>query len=173
MEKRTKAKRKNLQQLRLRRSFNPRQLDWLMESTSLTERMSQESKKDFSVKRLPTYPAHSLPKVLRRQVILCYKGRPWVYAESTLRRAELGWRQHYLNLLGNRSIGTLVIQKYRLKKTLFRVEPVVSGSALMRRLQLATGASEPQLWSRYAEYQWGRHVLEVKEVFLPASKMLG
>lgn len=173
MKKRTTAKRKDLKQKQIRRSLNAEQQDWLIESLSLTERMSQESEKDFKVKCLPFISLHKRHQELQRRVILCYKGTPWVYAESTLKRQGLGWRQHYMNLLGNRSIGTFVIRKFRLEKVAFRVELLASNTAMMRRLQSATDTQVSVLWSRYSEYHWGKHVLVVKEVFLPASKMLG
>lgn len=173
MQKRTQAFRKNLQTTKIKRSLTAYQRDWLIDTQSLTEKMSQESDKDFSVQCLKPWQNSQRQKQLQRRVILFYKGKPWVYAESSLARRGLGWRQHYLRLLGERSIGTRVIQKFRLPKRVFRPEMLDSNTAIMKRLQAATGEQTKCLWSRHAEYHWGKHILTVKEVFLPSSKMLG
>jgi chorismate lyase len=149
---------------------------WLLDRRSLTRRLQQHSKNQFSVTvlnqcwerprldeaRALDIPPHQLALV--REVILHGRGQPWVYARSVLPQRVLNGPLRFLRKLGNKPLGALLFSNPAIKR-----EPVVLQRYAQSQLPPSLQQPEQQpLWGRYSIFRYGKNGILVSEIFLPA-----
>jgi chorismate--pyruvate lyase len=150
---------------------------WLRDRTSLTRRLQQLSRQQFSVTVLRQrwekpqqqeaqalqIPPHEIALV--REVILYGQHTPWVYARSVLPQRTLNGSLRFLRQLDNRPLGALLFSQ----RDIQRDKPIVqryNKHCLPTALQ--TDNTPAWLWGRSSIFRHHQHGLLVSEVFLPA-----
>lgn len=149
---------------------------WLLDRRSLTRRLQQHSKNQFSVTVLSQrwqrprlneaqaldIPPHQLALV--REVILYGGDQPWVYARSVLPQQALNGRFRFLRKLGNKPLGALLFSDPAIQRG-----PVVLQRYPQSQLPVALQqVAQPPLWGRYSIFRYGDNGILVSEIFLPA-----
>lgn len=150
-------------------------LPWLLHPGSLTAALKHHSNGEFSVQilnqgwqqpRLDERRALNLRDkslALVREVLLCGRGQPWVYARSILPERSLAGKHRHLRSLDNRPLGELLFSRADMKR----------GPIVLNRLarnpqcpldQLAGMA--PRAWGRRSTFWLGDKPLLVAETFL-------
>ncbi|MFW1678631.1 chorismate--pyruvate lyase family protein [Pontibacter sp. JAM-7] len=137
---------------------------WLMDSSSLTQRLVRLSQGDFEVRVIrqqwgrPTRSEaqalgmRSRQVALIREVQLLGQGQPWVYARSLIPAKTLTGAQRRLRHLGNRSLGSL----------LFSTPGMRRGPLQICRIPM----DDSPLWARRSVFYLQEKPLLVCEVFL-------
>lgn len=147
---------------------------WLLDESSLTERLVRKSLGEFRVERLSQgwcKPLLSetrllgLPpgqRALVREVVLRCFDEPWVYARSVIPAATLSGRLRRLRRLQNESLGALLFRHPRLQRDAFEVALLPPGSGYIHPA-FRQGAPA---WARRSRFLLHGHSLLVSEVFL-------
>lgn len=153
---------------------------WLLDRGSLTRRLQEHSRGDFSVTvlrqswgkpRRDEAMALGIPfrqHALIREVVLSGQGQPWVFARSVIPLQALHGKRRFLGTLGNRPLGELLFRNPHIQRG-----PIFLASwprALLPctlQEQLPGLTAPTALWARYSLFQHGTASLLVSEVFLP------
>lgn len=155
----------------------PRELaPWLMDQGSLTARLQAHSDGQFAVTLLRQGwgPARTSElrlldcrpgeKILVREVILCGRGQPWVFARSLVPYTSLTGRLKALRKLDNRPLGALLFQDPGMTR-----DPLALASIEPKHQYVDAGYQPDQpLWGRRSLFYLDGQPLMVSEVFLPA-----
>lgn len=147
---------------------------WLLDESSLTERLVRASGGDFRVERLSQRwrrPHLSESKLLGlpqgqwalvREVALRCHGQAWVYARSVIPAATLTGRLRRLRRLQNQSLGALLFQHPQLRRDAFEIARLPANSRYVHPgLRQDTPA-----WARRSCFTLYGHSILVSEVFL-------
>ncbi len=147
---------------------------WLLDETSLTERLLRKTGGEFQVQRLSqgwSRPQLSESRLLGlppsqwalvREVVLRCFDQPWVYARSIIPAATLSGELRRLRQLQNDSLGALLFRHPELTRKAFQVTRLAAGSRYIHR----DFRQEQPAWARRSRFVLrGRSVL-VSEVFL-------
>ncbi len=141
---------------------------WLLDKGSLTERLIAASDRNFhvevawqgwskpSLSESRALNIHPRQQVLIREVRLCGRGHPWVYARSIIPASTLNGPQRVLKSLGSRPLGALLFKDPTMKR----------GPIETTRLPLRE--NNRQVWARRSVFQLRGKPLLVTEVFLPS-----
>ncbi|MDJ0877112.1 MAG: chorismate lyase [Halieaceae bacterium] len=147
---------------------------WLLDDTSLTERLLRKTGGDFRVQRLSQgwcRPQLSESRLLElsagqwalvREVVLRCFDQPWVYARSVIPAATLSGELRRLRQLQNDSLGALLFRHPELSREAFEIAQLPAGSHYIHR----DFRQDSPAWARRSRFVLhGRSVL-VSEVFL-------
>lgn len=156
----------------LQPSPSPLVLDWLFNPDSLTTRLTRQADGAFSVR--PLFEGwQSLRddecEVLGiapgsegwvRDVYLCGRGQPWVFARSVASRQALLEDGFPLDQLGERSLGLWLFNDNSFARGEFSVTHYPEN-------YLPEAARTPDLWARRSSFTRGALAVLVAEIFLP------
>ena len=149
--------------------------DWLADNGSLTARLVSLSQGQFAVKVLRQ--ALGIPSLnerqalgmsrpqqaLIREVILCGKGTPWVFARSILPLSSLTGSLRHLRQQGSRPLGAFLFSQPHLVRSAIAVARISRDHAYMPAELCGMG----HLWGRRSVFYLHAKPLLVSEVFLP------
>ncbi len=147
---------------------------WLLDESSLTERLIRKTDGQFRVERLSQgwrrpQPSESellgLPHgqwALVREVALQCFDEPWVYARSVIPAATLSGRLRRLRRLQNESLGALLFQHPQLRREAFEITRLPPGSSYIH----PSLRQESPAWARRSRFVLYGHAILVSEVFL-------
>ena len=156
-------------------------LPWLVDPGSLTERMRRFCGTDFRLtflgqnySRPLTSEARTLalpPRryALIRQVLLCCRGTPWIFARSVLPFPALRGSNRRIARLGKRPLGDILFSSSDLRRGAINISPLPADS-LMRKICARALSRDPVgAWLRESLFQIHNEPLLVSEVFLPET----
>jgi chorismate--pyruvate lyase len=147
---------------------------WLLDESSLTERLIRKSGGAFCVERLSQRwrrPLLSETRLLGlprgewamvREVVLRCFDEPWVYARSVMPVATLSGPLRRLRRLQNESLGALLFEQPGLRRDAFEVARLAADSDYIHP---AFRQPEPA-WARRSRFLLYGHSILVSEVFL-------
>lgn len=150
--------------------MTPSQRDWLLDESSLTDRLRRASGGDFRVELLRQCWARPRPdesrrlavdpaqRALVREVLLVCGGVPWVYARSVLPATSLTGPLYFLRRFGARSLGAELFRFPGLRRDGFELTRCA-----------ATHDTGP-LWGRRSVFILDDRRLLVSEFFLPTFR---
>lgn len=169
--------------------------EWLLDSTSLTQRLIKASKHHFSVQVLrqqwgnATLSEYDLlgssPRLrcLIREVLLLGHEQPWVYARSVIPVSSLTGELRHLRHLDNRPLGQLLFNTPGMQRSPFQIARISTSDLPLyatSQLNLKEEGEEeregedkknkPILWGRRSRFVIYNKPILVGEVFLPAFK---
>jgi len=157
--------------------------EWLLDSTSLTQRLIKTSQQNFSVQVLrqqwgnATLSEYDLlgssPRLrcLIREVLLLGHKQPWVYARSVIPVSSLTGELRHLRHLDNRPLGQLLFNTPGMQRSPFQIARIPTTSLpLYATSQIDVNKENPILWGRRSRFVIYNKPLLVGEVFLPAFK---
>jgi chorismate--pyruvate lyase len=149
--------------------------DWLQDSSSLTARLLQLSQGEFAVKivrqviGIPTLNERKTLRMRRpvrsliREVILCGRGKPWVFARSVLPLTSLTGSLRHLRQQDTRPLGAFLFSQPQLVRSTIEVAQIPPDHAYVP----ARLYGKQSLWGRRSVFYLKAKPLLVSEVFLP------
>jgi len=164
----------------VRWQLNVWEKNWLLDSGSLTQRLTQASGGEFRVEILrqailPTYSSEAIvlgiphrQQALVREVILLGRNTPWVFARSVIPLSTLTGRLRSLSKLDNRPLGALLFQDPNLQRSAMEVARI---NLQHRYLPPRLKATHPDCWGRRSRFLLDNKPLLVSEVFLDPSEL--
>ncbi len=156
---------------------------WLLDSSSLTQRLQQSCSGEFRVRVLEQGWRRPLENERRslgmrrgalawvRQVHLLCDGRPWVFARTVIPAATLHGGQRRLARLGTRPLGAMLFADRSVRRSAMEIAAIAPGSPLHRTA--LGGRRRTQIWGRRSLFFFGARPLLVSEIFLPALQGRG
>jgi len=162
-------------------------LDWLLTSSSLTERLRHHSE-TFRVQVISHHwrqPFFSERVELNikprewasiREVLLICNGEPWVYARTVIPRNTLTGRHKKLLRLGTKPLGQFLFDDPTMKRSPFQLALIspchYQYQQIMHHSKLVTGFTDkipPQsfCWGRRSRFYLSGKPLLVSEIFTP------
>ena len=147
---------------------------WLLDESSLTERLIRKSRGEFRVERLSQSWCKPLlsearllglpqgQRAMVREVVLRCFDEPWVYARSVIPAATLTGRLRRLRRLQNESLGALLFKHPRLQRDAFEVASLPAHSRYIH----PSFRQDTPAWARRSRFLLHGHSLLVSEVFL-------
>lgn len=153
-------------------------MSWLMDESSLTERLIASSSEPFSVKVLKqkwVKPSRSerlllslgaRKKVLLRQVALYCGDKPVVFANSLIPVATLKGEHKRLACLKNQSLGKYLFSKTYLRRSTLQWSSITQSSPLYPMIA-EQYALPDRVWGRRSLFHLKTKKLLVCEYFLP------
>ncbi|WP_410498887.1 chorismate--pyruvate lyase family protein [Chitinibacter sp. S2-10] len=156
---------------------SPRQLHaWLSERGSLTRRLMTHFP-DFSVQVLHegfcrahlderTILQIGSEHVATREVLLCAKGKPLVFAHSITARASLKRGFHLLGRIGSRPLGAVLFADPKIRRSHLAFCKIDRRHPLWQKAVAVSGIQPPTLWARRSVFYAGQNQLLITEVFL-------
>ena len=161
------------------RSPPARLLPWIEDPGSLTERMRKVCGADFRLELLrqqyarPLKPeafALALPPrryALVREVLLCRRGTPWIFARSVLPLPTLQGANRRIAHLGIRPLGDILFSSSDLLRGEIKISPLHADLPLFGICANALGREPVGSWLRQSLFRIHKEPLLVSEVFLP------
>lgn len=167
----------------VRRHLPAEQLENLLDTGSLTQRLLRASDGDFAVERIveawqrPNFSERrrlglaDREYAFLREVALVCKGEVWVIARSIIPRRSLVGSCKHLSSLGNRPLGATLFKDPTLSRTLFEV-------CQLQVRQLpdfsweTPKAADVCFWGRRSVFKLRGQELLVCEIFLPECPVL-
>lgn len=149
---------------------------WLRDSGSLTARLIAYSGGQFKVqvvRQIIGLPNHNECQALGmkqpalaliREVILCGKGAPWVFARSILPLASLTGSLRHLRKQNTRPLGAYLFRQPELIRSAIAVTQISRDHAYVPTALMGNDL----LWGRRSVFYLQQKPLLVSEVFLPA-----
>ena len=164
--------------------FNTHQLpsqvaDYLLDSASLTARLTAASKGDFRVQLLQqgmVKPRMEEARLLNldrqqwawvREVILYCHGQPWVYARSVVPLSSLKGRLGFLRQLRHSALGTLLFKDPQLSRSDFEICSMETKDFIINGFIMDAGT----VYGRRSVFHLYRKPILVAEHFLPACQL--
>ena len=157
--------------------------EWLLDSSSLTQRLIKASNHRFSVQvlsqqwgnaTLSEYNLLGSPPRLRcliREVLLLGHQQPWVYARSVIPVSSLTGELRHLRHLDNRPLGQLLFNTQGMQRSPFQIARLTTSDLpLHASSRLRLDKESPILWGRRSRFVIYNKPLLVSEVFLPTFK---
>ncbi len=149
---------------------------WLLDTGSLTAHLQRVSAGQFHVEVLSQRWA--LPRLserrllgmgdrdwgLIREVVLCCRNEPWVFARSVLPATSLVGRLARLRHLDNRPLGHLLFTDRSMSRDPYEICQLPAASL---PVGISPG-SEVMLWGRRSRFLLSQRPIMVSEIFLPA-----
>jgi chorismate--pyruvate lyase len=149
---------------------------WLLDTGSLTAHLRRVSEGHFHVEvlsqswQLPRLSERRLLNMgdrewgLVREVLLCCRNEPWVFARSVMPATSLVGRLARLRHLDNRPLGHLLFTDPMMSR-----DPYEICQLPVADLSLGISPdSEKLLWGRRSRFLLSQHPIMVSEIFLPA-----
>ncbi len=154
-------------------------LPWLLDASSLTQRLIAACGGVFRVRVLSLGWARPLPDEYRRlglpvgrlalvrEVQLLCNEQAWVYARTVIPRTTLSGRHRRLAHLGARPLGAALFADPTMQRDAVEIAHSLAGSALFAlAIQGLTSVPE-QVWGRRSVFRVAGKPLLVSEIFLP------
>lgn len=150
--------------------------DWLLDRGSLTARLLAKSTGQFRVeivRQVIGLPSRDECQALGmkrpalaliREVILCGRGEPWVFARSLLPLHSLTGRLRHLRKQGNRPLGAFLFSQPQLARSAIAVARISRDHGYVPDALVG----DHLLWGRRSVFYLQQKPLLVSEVFLPA-----
>lgn len=145
--------------------------DWLLDRGSLTDRLLARSAGDFHVELIGQRRGTAKPDearalglglrqaVIIREVILCGRNEPWVFARSILPEKSLSHSLRHLKRLGSKPLGAVLFADPHMHRGPIEVARI-NAPELPARIACDT-------WGRRSVFYLQKQPLLVSEVFLP------
>jgi chorismate lyase len=158
----------------------PEQLrSWLLNETSITQRLRALCVKQFQVKVLTQrwqYPlldeAPLLDIPLRqyarvREVYLCCEDQPWIFGRTVIPASTLRGKYRYLMGLGNRPLGSVLFSHHSVRRCDLQLAYLRPKAPLYHLATSILDKTPPLLSARRSMFYLDDKPLLVTEVFLP------
>lgn len=161
------------------RSPPPALLPWIEDPGSLTERMRKVCGSDFRLELLRQQHARPLKSevlalalpsrryALVREVLLCRRGTPWIFARSVLPLPTLRGANRRIARLGVRPLGDVLFSSSDLYRGEIKISPLDVHPSLFGICANALGREPAGSWLRQSLFRINKEPLLVSEVFLP------
>ena len=165
--------------------------DWLLEPASLTQRLIAlgqgfHVQQIFQGKRKANFDEANVlginprDEVFLREVLLFCGHQPVVFAHSITAMASLRHSWKSLQGLGNQSLGNMLFNNPKVRRTAFQFKKLNPHHPLMRRmnqiqkLRQALDSPRQSVWARRSQFfmQEQSSAIMVTEVFLPSLSKL-
>jgi chorismate--pyruvate lyase len=153
--------------------------DWLLNTDSLTQRISQSCPGCFRVRVLDqawdvpcrderlvlSIPARQTAII--RQVQLLCDGIPWVYARSVIPVSTLSGPQRRLAFLGNRPLGAYLFADPSMQRGPVELACITRRHVMYQQATTGLAIKPEGIWGRRSVFRVGGKPLLVCEMFLP------
>jgi len=161
------------------RDLPSRLRSWLLNETSMTQRLRALCVEQFQVKVLTQrwqYPlldeAQLLDIPLRqyarvREVYLCCQHQPWIFGRTVIPASTLRGKYRYLTGLGNRPLGSVLFSHHSQRRCDLQVTSLRPKEPLYTLATSILGKTPPLLCARRSMFYLEEKPLLVTEVFLP------
>jgi chorismate--pyruvate lyase len=162
-----------------RAGIPPKYLPWLLDRSSLTERLIARCRDGFHVRLLSQTRARPLrteaavlgmrpgTRAVVRQVQLICGETPWVYARTVIPPRTLARQSHRFARLGGRSLGAMLFADPSLERGDIEVACLTPAETLYRSAMRTLLDPPPAIWGRRSLFRLGGKPLLVCEFFLP------
>ena len=153
---------------------------WLLDRSSLTERVIEHCRGGFRVRLLSQERARPLrseaaalgirpgTRAVVRQVQLMCGDTPWVYARTIIPPRTLARRAHRFTRLGARSLGAMLFADPSTERGEMEVTCLTPGDALFHFVARNLGDWPSAIWGRRSLFHLSGKPLLVCEFFMPA-----
>jgi len=155
------------------------QLDWLLDSSSLTRRLQQVCKGQLRV--IPVRQHWHMPQLNEAQALgirpreLCFirevhlwcESRPWVYARTVIPVSTLTGNQRRLTRLGKKSLGAVLFADPGMQRSHIEIARLKVGQILFEAAVLPLAERPEEVWGRRSVFSLDKKPLLVSEIFLP------
>ena len=163
----------------VRSRIDPNFVSWLLDTSSLTERLMNYCPGGFSVKVL--HQAWELPMMneakrlnipsrtyaLVRQVHLLCNDHPVVYARTIIPSQSLRGKQRRLSRLGQKPLGAVLFADKSMQRTEMELAYITPVQAPYREATLYLPEASLPIWGRRSVFYLQHQPLLVSEIFLP------
>ncbi len=155
------------------------QLDWLLDSSSLTRRLQQTCCGQFRVvpvnqqwQRPQLNEAQALgirphERCFIREVHLMCDDRPRVFARTVIPVSTLTGNRRRLSRLGKKSLGAVLFADPSMQRSYIEVARLETGQALFEAAVAPLSEKPSEIWGRRSAFFLGGKPLLVSEIFLP------
>ena len=152
---------------------------WLLDRSSLTERVIERCRGGFRVRLLDqrrTRPLRNETEALGmrngtravvRQVQLMCGDRPWVYARTIIPPPTLARKSHRFTVLGARSLGAMLFADPSMERGEVEVARLTPSDPLYHIVMRDLREAPETIWGRRSLFRLGGKPLLVCEFFLP------
>ena len=165
---------------RVRRATVPARVwPWLINGSSLTQRLMAVCDQPFSVRVLSqawqrpyademhALDQRSLGSAWVRQVQLRSGDRPWVFARTVIPRASLIGPNRRLTRLGSRPLGAALFADPTLERCAVEIARLVPGNELFQLAVQGISTIPTEIWGRRSVFRVHGQPVLVSEIFLP------
>lgn len=154
-------------------------LPWIEDPGSLTERMRTVCGAEFRLALLGQKHSRPLTSEARalalpprryalvREVLLCRRATPWIFARSVLPLPTLRGPNRRIAHLGKRPLGDILFASSDLYRGAIKISPLRADPPLYGICARALGREPAGSWLRRSLFQIHKEPLLVSEVFLP------
>lgn len=154
-------------------------LSWLLDATSLTQRLVARCPGQFQVQVLDegwARPSLNESRALGmkpgtvariRQVRLLCDGVPWVFARTIIPYSTLKGPVRRLHLLGSKPLGAVLFADTSMRRGELEIAAIGKGSALYQDAMRAQRSKPATIWGRRSVFYLSGKPLLVNEIFLP------
>ncbi|HFD92494.1 MAG TPA: chorismate lyase [Gammaproteobacteria bacterium] len=155
---------------------------WLLETSSLTERLQACCRKAFRVRLLqlgwqrPMYNERHLvgardwEYALVRHVHLMCGSHPWVFARTVIPLQTMRGAQRQLAHLGERPLGALLFADHTVRRGAVEIARITPDHGLYHTALGGDRSGQDAIWGRRSLFYFGVRPLLVSEIFLPAHR---
>lgn len=154
-------------------------LDWLLDPTSLTQRLKQTCHGEFRVvpisqqrQRAQLNEAQALgirPHEICfiREVHLLCDERPWVFARTVIPIRTLTGPRRRLSRLGKKPLGAVLFADPSMQRSVIEIARIHSGQTIFETATAPLSKKPIEIWGRRSAFFLGGEPLLVSEIFLP------
>jgi len=161
------------------RSVPAEVLEWLLDPTSLTQRLQDACRGQFSVQLLEQGWARPMRNEslalgvrrwnygLVRQVKLLCDDQPWVFARTVIPHSTFSGKQRRLAHLGNKPLGAMLFADNSMHRGELEIAAIVPGQRLFDLATSGLRNKPDMIWGRRSVFYLSGKPLLVSEIFLP------
>jgi chorismate--pyruvate lyase len=155
------------------------QLDWLLDSSSLTRRLQQTCSGQFCVfpvshrwQRPQLNEAQALgvrphERCFIREVHLLCDDQPWVFARTVIPVRTLTGSQRRLTRLGKKPLGAVLFADPGMRRSHIEIARLETGQILFESAIKPLSKKPAEIWGRRSAFFLDNKPLLVSEIFLP------
>lgn len=155
---------------------------WLLETSSLTQRLQASCRETFRVRLLqqrwqrPMYNERRLVGIrdseyaLIRHVHLMCGQQFWVFARTVIPMKTLRGAQRRLAHLGEKPLGALLFADHTVRRGAVEIARITPGQELYWTALGGRAGRQEDIWGRRSLFYFGVRPLLVSEIFLPAHR---
>ncbi|WP_455217876.1 chorismate--pyruvate lyase family protein [Kaarinaea lacus] len=156
-----------------------RLLDWLLDPTSLTQRLKQTCSGQFRV--VPVSQTRRRPQLNEaialgvnphevcfiREVHLLCDEQPWVFARTIIPIRTLSGPQRRLSRLGKKPLGAVLFADPSMQRSHIEIARICPGQGIFDTATAPLAIKPAEIWGRRSAFFLGGKPLLVSEIFLP------